>query len=132
MKRFAKSLGMSVVLGLLAVPVAYAGSKTTYSLNVNATLRYVEGSLGSTRNSADNVQRVYCRSFADAAWGESMRCYATNTAGVTVTCSSTSATLIRSLQAAGDESYVAFTWDASGICQTFDVLKGSHLEPKAP
>ncbi|MFP2895983.1 hypothetical protein [Corallococcus sp. 4LFB] len=132
MKRFTQALGMSVALVLLAVPVAYAGSKTTFNLNVNATSRYAEGSMGSARNSADAIQRIYCRTFADATYGESMRCFATNAANVTVTCGSSSLTLVRSVQAAGDESYVAFSWDANGVCQTFDVLKGSHLEPKAP
>jgi hypothetical protein len=132
MKRFKQALGMSVAMVLLAVPVAYAGNKTAYLLNINTTSRTVEGSMGTVRNTADNVQRVYCRTFADATYGESMRCYATNAAGTTVTCGSSNATLIRSVQAAGDESFVAFSWDASGTCQTFDVLKGSHLEPKAP
>ncbi|RKH57233.1 hypothetical protein [Corallococcus llansteffanensis] len=132
MKRFTKSFGMSVALVLLAAPVVYAGSKTTFNLIINTTSRYAEGSMGSTRNTADAVQRIYCRSDADATGAETMRCFATNLAGVTVTCNSSSPVLIRSLQAAGDESYVSFSWDASGICQSFDVLKGSHLAPKDP
>lgn len=132
MKRFTKSFGMSVALALLAAPVAYAGLKTTFNLNINTVSRYAEGSMGSTRNTADNIQRIYCRSDADAVGSEVMRCFATNSAGVSVTCSSSSPVLIRSLQAAGDESYVAFTWDVNGVCQSFDVLKGSHLAPKDP
>ncbi|RKH12516.1 hypothetical protein D7V97_08205 [Corallococcus sp. CA053C] len=132
MKRFSKSFGMSVALVLLAAPVVYAGARSTFNVVVSTVNRTAEGSMGSARNSTDATQRIYCRTFADNTAGETMRCFAVDTAGTYVSCYSTAPALIRSVQSAGDESYIAFTWDASGICQSFDVLKGSHLAPKNP
>lgn len=130
MKRFAKLLGLSVVV--LAVPLAYAGSKSSFQVWVDPVGRSAYGSFGSARNSADAVQNIYCRTNASSTGTESVRCYATNSAGTTVTCFSTSATLVRSAQALVADSYVALTWDASGLCTSIDVLKGSHLAPKDP
>lgn len=132
MKRFTQALGTSVAMVLLAVPAAYAGLKTTFSVVVNASSRYAEGAQGTARNSTDTVQRIYCRTFADAAGGESVRCFAMSSASVFGTCYSNLPAHVRSAQSAGDESYIYFTWDVNGVCQAIDVLKGSHLEPKAP
>ncbi|NOK09105.1 hypothetical protein [Corallococcus exercitus] len=132
MKRFTQALGMSVALVLLAVPVAYAGSKTAFFVTINTTARTAYGAMGTARNSTDAIQNIYCRTFADATSGESVRCFANSAAGVYVSCYSYSPALIRSAQAASDSAYLYFAWDASGVCQTLDVLKGSHLEPKAP
>lgn len=132
MKRFTQALGTSVALVLLAVPVAYAGSRTQFFVNINTTTRTAFGAMGTARNSADAVQNIYCRTFADVSIGESVRCFATNSTGVTASCYSFSPVLVRSIQSASDTSYIYFAWDAAGICQTIDVLKGSHLEPKAP
>ncbi|CAM4339046.1 hypothetical protein [Corallococcus exiguus] len=132
MKRFTQALGMSAALVLLAVPVAYAGSKTQFFVTINATARTAYGAMGTARNSADTVQNIYCRTFADVTLGESVRCFANNTASGNVSCYSYSPALVRSVQSANDSAYIYFTWDAGGVCQTIDVLKGSHLEPKAP
>ncbi|MGE6756774.1 hypothetical protein ACQKGO_02075 [Corallococcus interemptor] len=132
MKRFTQALGTSVALALLAVPAAYAGAKSSFNVVVNTSIRYAEGAQGTARNSADAVQRIYCRTNADSAGNESVRCYAVNSANVTATCFSTLPAHVRSAQSAGDASFIYFTWDASGICRSLDVLKGSHLEPKAP
>ncbi|RKG80261.1 hypothetical protein D7W79_08390 [Corallococcus exercitus] len=132
MKRFNQALGMSAALMLLAVPVAYAGSKTAFPVSINTASRTAYGAMGTVRNSADAVQSIYCRTFADTAAGESVRCFATNAAGVNVSCVSFSPVLVRSVQSASDSAYLYFAWDASGVCQTIDVLKGSHLEPKSP
>ncbi|MBN9688400.1 MULTISPECIES: hypothetical protein [unclassified Corallococcus] len=132
MKRFTQALGTSVALVLLAVPVAYAGSKSAFNVNVNTSLRYAEGAQGTARNSSDTVQRIYCRTSADSAGNESVRCFAVSAASVSATCFSTLPAHVRSAQSAGDASFIYFTWDTSGVCQSIDVLKGSHLEPKAP
>lgn len=132
MKRFKQTLGMSAALVLLAVPVAYAGSKTQFFVTINSTTRTAYGAMGTARNSTDSVQNIYCRTFADTTSGESVRCFANNAAGVYVSCYSSSPALIRSVQSANDSAYLYFAWDAAGVCQTIDVLKGSHLEPKAP
>ena len=132
MKRSTQTLGMSAALVLLAVPVAYAGSKTQFFVTINSTARTAYGAMGTARNSADTVQNIYCRTFADAALGESVRCFANNAAGASVSCYSSSPALIRSVQSTNDSAYLYFAWDASGVCQTIDVLKGSHLEPKGP
>ncbi|RKH85088.1 hypothetical protein D7Y21_23540 [Corallococcus sp. AB045] len=132
MKRFTQALGTSVALALLAVPVAYAGSKTQFFVTINTTARTAYGAMGTARNSADTVQNIYCRTFADTTSGESVRCFANNTASGNVSCYSSSPALVRSVQSANDSAYIYFSWDAAGVCQTIDVLKGSHLEPKAP
>lgn len=131
MKRFTQALGMSVALVLLAVPVAYAGSKTQFFVTISTTARTAYGAMGTARNSADTVQNIYCRTFADAVLGESVRCFA-NTVSATVSCYSSSPALVRSVQSANDSAYIYFSWDVNGVCQDIDVLKGSHLEPKAP
>lgn len=128
MKRTAKLLGLSMVL--FAVPLAYAGSRSTFLVTIDTVNRNAYGAFGSARNSSDNVQRIYCRTFADTSGAESVRCFATNAAGVGVTCFSTSPTLIRSAQSMVSDSYVYFAWDTSGVCTNLDVLKGSHLAPK--
>ncbi|RKH61836.1 hypothetical protein [Corallococcus aberystwythensis] len=132
MKRFTQALGTSVALVLLAVPVAYAGAKQSYSVVVNTAIRYAEGGMGTARNSADVLQRIYCRTSADSTGNESVRCYATSAANVSASCYSTQPAHVRSAQAIADASFIYFTWDVNGICQSVDVLKGSHLEPKAP
>ncbi|NOK17292.1 hypothetical protein [Corallococcus carmarthensis] len=132
MKRFTQALGTSVALVLLAVPVAYAGSKAQFFVTINTTARTAYGAMGTARNSTDAIQNIYCRTFADATSGESVRCFANNSASVYVSCYSSSPALVRSVQSANDSAYIYFAWDASGVCQAIDVLKGSHLEPKAP
>ncbi|GMU00483.1 hypothetical protein KH5H1_46030 [Corallococcus caeni] len=132
MKRFTQALGMSVALVLLAVPVAYAGSKVTFPVVISTASRYAYGAMGTARNSADAIQNIYCRTFADVTAGESVRCFANSSASVYVSCVSYSPVLIRSAQSASDSAYLYFSWDASGVCQSIDVLKGSQLEPKAP
>lgn len=82
--------------------------------------------------STDTVQRIYCRTSADAAGNESVRCFAVSAANASATCFSALPPHVRSAQSAGDASFIYFTWDVNGVCQSIDVLKGSHLEPKAP
>ncbi|MBZ4377396.1 hypothetical protein [Corallococcus sp. AS-1-6] len=132
MKRLTQALGTSVALVLLAVPVAYAGSKAQFFVSINSTARTAYGAMGTARNSADTTQNIYCRTFSDVTAGESVRCFANNSAGVYVSCYSSAPALVRSVQSANDSAYLYFAWDAAGVCQTIDVLKGSHLEPKAP
>jgi len=132
MKRIAMVLGLSLAALTLAIPLAFAGSKSTFTVFIDLAGRDAYGAFGSARNSADAVQNIYCRTFASSTGSESVRCYATNAAGTTVSCFSTSATLVRSAQSMVTDSYVEFAWDASGICTSLDVLKGSHLMPKQP
>ncbi|NNB88415.1 hypothetical protein HI113_18530 [Corallococcus exiguus] len=123
MKRFAQALGTSVALALLAVPVAYAGTKAAFNVVVNTSIRDEEGAQGTAHNRTDTVQRIYCRTSADAAGNESVRCLAVSAANVSATCFSTLPAHARSAQSAGNASFIYFTWDVNGVCQSIDVLK---------
>jgi hypothetical protein len=131
MKRLAR-LSALVLATLIALPAAFAGSKSTFYVTIDTVARTAYGAFGSARGSADAVQNIYCRTFAASSGAESVRCYATNSAATTVTCTSTVAALIDSAKSIESSSYVYFSWNSTGICTNLDVLKGSHLMPKQP
>lgn len=130
-KRFSIVAGCCVAVLALGVSLAHAGSKVNFYVTIDSVGRTAYGAQGSARNTADTVQRIYCRTFASTG-GESVSCFATNNASpaVYVSCSTTNLTLVRSAQSVSDDAYIYFAWNANGQCTAIDVLKGSHLPPK--
>jgi len=115
--RFVISLALSMVL---AFPV-YAGLKLNREVIVNATS--FSGDLGSSRNSADNVQYIGCNDL-----GASIQCYGKNAAGFTKSCSSNTAQMMQQVRGLRTNTYLIVYFDAAGACTSIRSFQGSYAE----
>lgn len=131
----ASALSMSIALP------AHAGRKTTATVVINTASRTASGSLGSARNSADSIQYIGCHgtlypnldansgSFASTTY----YCYARNSAGTTAACSVPITTEFFDIYApVAEDSFLQFSWDASGNCTSLRVENYSYYAPVQP
>jgi hypothetical protein len=119
-----------VVLGTLAgSTLAHAGIKNSFPVNVSSASAW--GSAGSARNSLDSSQFISCNV---QAWGGPafMYCAARDAVGNYRSCSSSSAGIVAVAAAVSSDSYIYFTFDASGTCTGLSVDNNSTAEPKKP
>jgi hypothetical protein len=124
-------VGVLVLLGAL-VGVAHAGKKTTVVVQVITGTRTALGSLGSARNSADGVQMIGCAVSANAGSAPTLSCSATDSAGTVGSCVSSDQNLVQVLSSLQGDSWLKFTWDASGNCTFIQVQNNSTYAPKSP
>lgn len=122
-----------------ALPVL-AGRKTSAPVVVNTNTRTASGSQGTARSSSDSQQRIGC-SFAliPAAPGSSdpaqrqFSCFAATSTGLFVMCFfPETATNGDFLSVLAEDSFIRFTWDASGTCTSLRVENASYYEPVQP
>ncbi len=129
---FTRIRALVPIAALLLASNAMAGQKTSNPVAVDATARVANGSLGSARNSADNLQYIGCAAGALSFGGTNMYCFAQTADNVYAECQSTSPQLVQAAQAMSGDSYVHFAWDASGTCTYLLVINSSRLTPKQP
>jgi hypothetical protein len=119
-----------VVAGLCAAGAALAGAHSTLPVIVDTSAMYAMGDLGAAYNSQTNYSEyIGCASNASAGftWGI---CYATDAAGVSRYCTTTSPDLLASIRHVDGNARLSFTWDGNGTCTTVSVGQYSFTEPK--
>lgn len=125
----------AAVAACLGSPSAQAGNKQTAAVVVNTGARTASGALGTARSSAGNTQIIGC-------WGLVMQdtkytgyCVATNSAGVTGSCFLPDGLFTGRwdvLQSLKEDSFLSFSWTASGECANLRVENYSYWEPLSP
>lgn len=121
------SLGLAGIGGTV-----YAGFKQDQNVTINAGATTASGSVGTARNSADNVQFIRCtvQSFAGA---NAVFCAARNAANVNFSCSANAnannfATAVAGI-GVGSRLFIA---QSGGVCTQIDVTNGSDWKPAVP
>jgi len=125
-----KQIALFWLLAMAASAGVSAGLRLTNNEVVIADAgRIAAGAFGTARNSADNVQFIYCYSTGAASGG----CVARDATGLTRTCTTTSAAQIAIIRALRNDAYVSFRWESSGgTCTRIDTSFGSRFAPKLP
>jgi hypothetical protein len=134
------ALGVAIVaLTALGVPSAHAGDKRTSAVVVNTAGRTASGALGTARSSAGTKQMIGCWGLVmqDTSPGAySAYCLAVDSAGVTGACTLgdllSSSSQWNVLQALKEDSYLSFSWTATGVCKDLRVDNYSYWEPLSP
>lgn len=127
------SVALAATLALAAT--AHAGDKAnvpvTFKTNAQGHTIGAFGMAGTARNSADTKQSIGC--FVSAL-GNSLQagCEAQNAAGGYVSCTTTGAALVTAAGAVGPDSYIDFSHDGAGNCNSIYVANGSSNAVKQP
>ncbi len=130
-----------VLCGILAsvlvagAQIARAGQKASYPVSIGSGTAY--GSVGTARNSADGSQMIGCTTIGQLSNGVGYNmasCSATDSQGRSASCwvASNSSAMAQSLASLGTDSFLYFTFDASGNCTFIYVENYSMFEPKSP
>lgn len=127
---------LSVVAGAVAVAMlgstaAWAGYKYSTYVSVNTSTREASGPIGFARNSPDTQQWIGCEIFGTLT-GNSVKCSASTTAGVSGSCQTTNQNLLTVALALNGDDFLTFRWDSSGQCTEIRAYKMSYWEPKQP
>ncbi|MGH8106120.1 MAG: hypothetical protein ACREO2_07365, partial [Arenimonas sp.] len=99
---------------------------------VNDVYRSAGGTMTDARGSADNQQFIGCYSYYDTMGGAAPYmgfCYASNSAGMTKSCSTTNSAIVQSIRSISAESYIGFSWNADGTCRYVLVNNNSYYKP---
>jgi hypothetical protein len=99
----------------------FAGAKVTSPVRLSNST--IQGSVGSTRNSGDYSQYLFCKS--DGTLGYC----AGASGGITKTCTTNDPKLLSSIQSIKGDSYVYIHFN-NGICDNITLYHGSQFEPK--
>jgi hypothetical protein len=133
MKMFYGTAAAAVLaVGLALSGSAVAGEKTKHEVDINTTISYANGSMGSVRNSRDSNQFIGCYISIYNSGGTSMgACFARNAAGQTAGCSFFYKPEFESiLTGMSDSSLIHFNWDESNRCSRITVQNFSQYEPR--
>jgi hypothetical protein len=137
MTRSIRSTVFALVLGCSVVAmgfgnVVHAGLKAEANVSIGAGSSTASGSMGTARNSADNVQFIRCtvQGFANA---NAVFCAARNTAGTTFSCTANanSPSFAAAVSAIGVGSRL-FIAQSGGVCTQIDVTNSSEGKPEVP
>lgn len=108
-----KKLTLTFILATISC-FAMAGYVNHTQVGVDTAGRTAYGSMVGARNSADATQYIGC---SVVNFGSPYAlCFARNSAGTNVTCSTTNAGHIDQVAGLNNESYLYFQWDANGVC----------------
>lgn len=125
MNKILIALLLSLTLLVAFVSAAQAGFQGVYPVVLGTNV--FQGSFGSARNSADNVQYLYCWDF-----GASGQCGARDVQGQFRSCSTNDPVHISTIRGMDDTSYIRVYFDTSGVCTRIQSLTYSATEPKLP
>jgi hypothetical protein len=118
---------------LYAVPRAHAGTRESDIVLVIKRADNtgdVFGSMGGARNSSDNNQDLGCNVTATSVGAPYVYCLGRDVSGNLGNCSSSAASMVQAVSALNSDSYLHFTWDASGQCTLIRAYTDSDQEPK--
>lgn len=103
------------VMLVLVSGVAAAGYASTAYVVVNTTYRYANGAMSAARHSPDTNQHIGCETWA-STYGTDMMCRAVDAQGRIGYCFAYSPNMIEAVRGLTSSSFLAFGWDASGVC----------------
>jgi hypothetical protein len=122
---------LAFVLALTVSGAAIAGVKYTTPVTINDTSRVAYGAMGTARNSTDSDQYIGCQVIATTSGSTSYTCSARSAAGVFRSCAGGNiASMVQAAASTTTDSYIYFSWDASGVCNYLVVTNYSTYEPK--
>ena len=126
----------SVALCLAVAPPASAGRRDTANVTIDAANRTASGSLGSAR-AGSGLQEIGCAGFLIPSATGSQRmlwCYAIASNGAGASCAMAYSYMGpgEPLQGFKEDSFLRFSWDASGLCTRVDVENYSYYAPVVP
>jgi hypothetical protein len=136
-----------VVLTLATIAGALAGTSSpadagllqSWPVSIDQANRVAQGSLGSARNTTDSIQYIGCwntvQGYNDVPppAGDIVKsggCYAVDSANRSATCVLPAGGLAPMTPPMTPESFIVFTWDASGICTGIQIWAYSSYSPK--
>jgi hypothetical protein len=123
-----------IVLAALAASAiaatASAGTKWNRSVTLDPSYRYAYGSVGTARNSTDNLQYIGCEAYYFSSGFVHLYCAARNAAGTTVSCYTSNLTQVQAASQMTDSSLIYFTYDANNVCTLVAISNYSAYEPK--
>jgi hypothetical protein len=111
------------VAALLLTTSAFGGAKSSCPVRLGAD--FFTGCFGSVRNSADNIQFLYCADFGNHAL-----CYARDDDGAVGACTTNNPTHLNVIRGMDDSSYIHLTFNAAGQCTSVRSYNYSVAEPK--
>lgn len=122
----ASLIGVALVAGALIGGAAHAGMKSSFPVEIDMTKRTAEGSMGTARNSSDELQFIGCRMSLDSAvcdamdaGGNYVGCYAANP----------SMTMRSVLASINGDSFIMFSWNERWECTGLQVHNNSRWVP---
>ena len=122
---------LALALGLATA--AHAGLKNTVGVTVDTVNHRAFGALGEARNSSDTIQAAGCQTNVVAGQNITALCFAINSSGVQVTCTSTDRHIVQVAQSIGTDAAFSFSYDPkAGTCSTLLVFNASEFGPKLP
>ena len=128
MKRSIFGVAALAIGGSLALTaMAHAGAQWWWPIYVDRTGRSASGALATVRSMPDSNSLIGCALFATSA-----DCVASDASGMWVSCVTSDPAHVATLRALNGDSMLAFTWDANGVCTSFQLENVSAYAPKAP
>lgn len=117
--------------GAMVASSSSAGYK--YNLEVNVSSTTGQGVLGAARASADSTQYIGCTVVSYATGGSTGYCYARNSAGTSISCQTTNASLIHLIQTLNGQSQLYFyVPTGTSTCSQINVYQLSYNTPSTP
>ena len=112
--------------GLLTATAALAGLRMSDPVTIDDGKSSAKGDLGAVRNTTDTVQEIGCiMESATMAF-----CYATNSAGVSRSCTTSDPNLVANVRGLNGDSRLFFHWDTTGACTFIGTETASWTDPK--
>jgi hypothetical protein len=124
---------LAVAVAAIPLTAALAGFKEDAPLTIDMDQHTAYGAIGSVRNSKSKDDQLTCQV---NAYGTSADVLCTargkDLAGNLqfVTCQSFDAAFVAAAMAVNSDSYISFSWDAHGACQSLNVSTSSSYAPK--
>ncbi|MEQ1512809.1 MAG: hypothetical protein ABL934_09040 [Lysobacteraceae bacterium] len=108
-----------------------AGLRFTSEVYVSDAFRGAGGSMTDARGSADSRQFIGCYHYYDSLGATPYLgfCQATNSTGLTRSCSTTNSAIVQSIRSISAESNISFSWYADGTCRYVVVDNNSYYKP---
>ncbi|HWL88869.1 MAG TPA: hypothetical protein VNO21_23860 [Polyangiaceae bacterium] len=119
----------TALLALGLVGVAQAGLRNTpFGATIDRVHTTAQGQISGARSTPDETNRLLCAvyTYADSA---NMYCYAIDSSGDNVTCSSSAPAFVEAARSIQSDSWIEFTWNGSA-CASLIIMRDSASPPK--
>jgi hypothetical protein len=111
--------------------IAQAGDNWSSGVSVSVSGRVAYGMVSGAHNTVgDPNSMLYCAGIAYSNGTYFGMCSATDYNGVTVSCTTTQASLVQHMVNLSSDSWTTFAFDASGTCTYVSVEQMSSTPPK--
>ncbi|RKG80466.1 hypothetical protein [Corallococcus terminator] len=126
-KNAAIALGLALLTGSTS---AWAGFQQSTPVVITPANNCFGGSLGSARNSADNLQYLHVSVQASVSGLYHASVYVRDASGASASCTTTDLKLIEVLRSVTTDSFLMVYHNGAGACSTIEVVQASSSEPK--